>query len=158
MLAEHVDHVVGIDPDHDRITAAVVAADSGGVIVTAEFTTTAAGYAAVVDWADTHTDPGSRAWSIEGAGSFGAGATEHLSRLGEWVIEFDRPTVSTRKDRAKTDTLDAVRAAPGSSRPHPTGSTPYRPRQPGPAGAHGCSRRAPSEPVSPRSTSCGSSW
>ena len=111
MLAEHVDHVVGIDPDRDRITAAVVAADSGGVIDTAEFETTASGYAELVGWADTHTEPESRAWSIEGAGSYGAGATEHLSHLGEWVIEFDRPTISTRKDRAKTDTLDAVRAA-----------------------------------------------
>ncbi len=111
MLAEHVDHVVGIDPDRDRITAAVVAADSGGVVDTAEFTTTAEGYTSLVDWANTHTDPGSRAWSIEGAGSFGAGATKHLTGLGEWVIEFDRPTISTRKDRAKTDTLDAVRAA-----------------------------------------------
>ena len=30
MLADHVDHVIGIDPDRDRVTAAVVAADNGG--------------------------------------------------------------------------------------------------------------------------------
>ena len=48
MLAEQVDHVVGIDPDRDRITAAVVAADSGGVIDTAEFATTGDGYTALV--------------------------------------------------------------------------------------------------------------
>jgi transposase len=111
MLAEHVDHVVGIDPDRDRITAAVVAAENGGVVDTAEFATTTAGYTELVAWADTHCDPEARAWSIEGAGSYGSGATEYLASQGEWVIEFDRPTISTRKDRAKTDTLDAVRAA-----------------------------------------------
>jgi hypothetical protein len=106
MLANHVTHVVGIDPDRDRITA-----DSDGVVEVAEFTTTADGYAAMVGWVDLHTDTDLPAWSIEGAGSFGAGACAHLHQRGEWVIEFDRPTVSTRKDRAKTDTLDAVRAA-----------------------------------------------
>ena len=111
MLADHVDHVIGIDPDRYRITAAVVATDSGGVIDTAEFETTAEGYESLIDWAVTHTDPDARAWSIEGAGSYGAGATQWLTGCGEWVLEFDRPTVSTRKDRAKTDTLDAMRAA-----------------------------------------------
>jgi transposase len=33
-----------------------------------------------------------------------------LSRRGEWVIEFDRPTRKT-KDGAKSDALDAIRAA-----------------------------------------------
>ena len=33
-----------------------------------------------------------------------------LSHLGEWVIEFDRPTRKT-KDGAKSDALDAIRAA-----------------------------------------------
>lgn len=32
------------------------------------------------------------------------------SHLGEWVIEFDRPTRKTRHG-AKSDTLDAIRAA-----------------------------------------------
>lgn len=111
MLADHVDHVIGIDPDRDRVTAAVVAADNGAVIEVAEFATTADGYRRLVAWADHHSHHEKRAWSIEGAGSYGAGAAQWLTKVGEWVLEFDRPTVSTRKDRAKTDTLDAVRAA-----------------------------------------------
>jgi hypothetical protein len=111
MLAEHVDHVIGIDPDRDRITAAIVAADTAAVIDTTELTTTADGYRQLVTWADHHSSAESRAWSIEGAGSYGAGATQWLTRCGEWVLEFDRPSTTTAKDRAKTDTLDAVRAA-----------------------------------------------
>lgn len=72
MLADHVDHIIGIDPDRDRITAAVVATDSGGVIEVAEFATTADGYRQLVVWADHHSSCDQRAWSIEGAGSYGA--------------------------------------------------------------------------------------
>ncbi len=34
-----------------------------------------------------------------------------MSHVGEWVIEFDRPHQRPTKDGAKTDELDAVRAA-----------------------------------------------
>ena len=63
MLAEHVDHVIGIDPDRDRITAAIVAADTAAVIDTTELTTTADGYRQLVTWADHHSSAESRAWS-----------------------------------------------------------------------------------------------
>jgi len=111
MLAELTDHVIGIDPDRDRITAALVEADTAGVVATEEFATTAAGYKRLLGWADRHSSSDSRVWSIEGAGSFGAGAATSLADAGEWVVEFDRPSTTTAKDRAKTDTLDAVRAA-----------------------------------------------
>ncbi len=37
MLAEMVDHVVGIDPDRDWITAAVLEAGTAGVVATGRF-------------------------------------------------------------------------------------------------------------------------
>lgn len=37
MLAELVDHVIGIDPDRDWITAAIVDAKTTGVIANAKF-------------------------------------------------------------------------------------------------------------------------
>src|SRR5688572_24232931 len=47
---------------------------------------------------------------MEGSGSYGRGLAAALGRRGVWVIEFDRPTRTT-KDGAKSDALDAIRAA-----------------------------------------------
>jgi hypothetical protein len=58
--------------------------------------------------ADRHS--GLRAWSIEGTGSYGAGLTRHLRDRGELVIELDRPNRPARRNGAKSDPLDAVRA------------------------------------------------
>ncbi len=71
MLAEMVDHVVGIDPDRDWITAAVLEAGTAGVVATGRFPANAVGYRDVVAWADeysTDTDePGrSRAQRVTG--------------------------------------------------------------------------------------------
>jgi len=109
-MAPH-DHVIGIDPDRDRVTAAIVASNTTAVIATEEFAATASGYSDLVRWADAHSDEQSRVWSIEGTRSYGAGATLTLEAADEWVIEFDRPATAASKDRAKTDALDAIRAA-----------------------------------------------
>ena len=111
MLAELVDHVIGIDPDRDWITAAVVEAGTTGVIAAARFAATSDGYTEAFDWAEAHTEAGERAWAIEGTASYGRGLTAALTRSGEWVIEFDRPHQRATKDGAKSDELDAVRAA-----------------------------------------------
>ncbi|MBK6441409.1 MAG: hypothetical protein IPF90_04510 [Actinomycetales bacterium] len=60
------------------------------------------------DFADRHA-PG--VWAIEGTGSYGSGLTTALLEHGQWVVEIDRPTRPARRDRAKSDDLDAVRAA-----------------------------------------------
>lgn len=44
MLAEMVDHVVGVDPDRDWITAAVIDTATTGVVATARFGAKTAGY------------------------------------------------------------------------------------------------------------------
>ena len=111
MLAELVDHVIGIDPDRDWITAAVLDAKTTGVIATAKFAANNDGYDEAIEWADTHTTAGDRSWVVEGSGSYGRGLSAALSRVGEWVIEFDRPHQRPTKDGAKSDELDAVRAA-----------------------------------------------
>ena len=61
MLAELVDHVIGIDPDRDWITAAIVHANTTGVIATERFTADAAGYDDAICWAAEHTVEGERA-------------------------------------------------------------------------------------------------
>jgi transposase len=111
MLAELVDHVIGIDPDKEWITAAIVDAHTTGILATAKFSANAAGYDEALAWAETCTVAGERAWAIEGTASYGRGLTAALGREHEWVIEFDRPRAKATKDGAKSDELDAVRAA-----------------------------------------------
>ncbi len=111
MLAELVDHVIGVDPDRDWITAAVVDAHTTGVIATERFSADSAGYDEAISWAEEFTVAGERAWAVEGTASYGRGLTAALARAGEWVIEFDRPREKASKDGAKSDELDAVRAA-----------------------------------------------
>ena len=111
MLADIVDHVIGIDPDRDRITASLVEASTGGELATEAFETTRGGYERLVAWADRHTSRESRAWAVEGSGSYGSGACAHLGAAREQVIEFSHPRTAATSDGAKTDALDARRAA-----------------------------------------------
>ena len=109
VLASTVEHVIGIDPDRDWVTASVVDTATTGEQAAAVFETIQRGYGRLVKWADEHTQATDRAWSVEGAGSYGAGVTAYLTARDEWVFEFSNPTPSG--DGARTDTLDARRAA-----------------------------------------------
>lgn len=111
MLADLVDHVIGVDPAKRVFTAVVVDSLTVGEQACHEFATTPAGYLAAAVWADQHTTAGRRAWAIEGTGSYGSGLTQVLSRHDEWVIEFGHPTKPAARDGAKSDRLDAARAA-----------------------------------------------
>jgi transposase len=110
-LHEVVSHVIGVDTHKDSHSAAVLDAHTGGVQAQDSVYANHDGYDALVELADEHSTAGDRAWAIEGTGSYGAGLTDHLAARGEWVIEIDRPTRPARRDGAKTDDLDAVRAA-----------------------------------------------
>ncbi len=65
MLAELVDHVIGIDPDRDWVTAAVLDADTAGVLATGRFPADAGGYREVVAWVDQYSTATERAWAVE---------------------------------------------------------------------------------------------
>jgi transposase len=58
-----------------------------------------------------HAHPGLRTWAIEGTGGHGAGRARHLARRDELVVELDRPERARRRNGAKSDPLNAVRAA-----------------------------------------------
>ena len=47
-----VEHVIGIDPDRDRITAAVVDTATTGEQATAVFETTQVGYDRLLEWVE----------------------------------------------------------------------------------------------------------
>jgi transposase len=110
MLAELVDHVIGVDPDRDWITVAIVEARTSGVLDSARFPATSDGYRDTVLWADGLSVASERAWAIEGTASYGRGLTVMLSHRGEWVVEFDRAERKAAKDGAKSDALDAIGA------------------------------------------------
>ena len=109
MLAETVDVVIGVDTHKHTHTAAVLAARTTAVLDQATVTADLAGYEALVELAEAHGSR--RAWAIEGTGSYGAGLTRLLGERNEQVIELDRPWRARRRDRAKSDSIDAVRAA-----------------------------------------------
>jgi transposase len=54
---------------------------------------------------------GRRVWAIESSGSYGAGLATFLLAHGEWVVEVERPVRPARRNGAKSDELDAIRAA-----------------------------------------------
>jgi transposase len=108
-LADHVDFVLGVDTHKDSHTAAVVTA-TGGVLCHLTVATDAFGCRRLLSFARAQA-PWRRIWAIEGTGSFGAGLTTYLLEQGEWVVEIDRPARPARRNSAKTDELDAIRAA-----------------------------------------------
>jgi transposase len=108
-LTELVEVVVGVDTHVDTHTAAAVDARTGGVLDELTVTTTPDGYAELVEWADSHSP--ARVWAIEGTGGHGAGLARLLAGRGEVVVELDRPERPARRGGAKSDPLDAVRAA-----------------------------------------------
>ena len=110
MLAGTVEFVIGVDTHRDSHTAAILQAATGGVIEQLTVPTDAFGYRRLKAFADQHA-AGARVWAIEGTGSYGAGLTSALLEHGEWVVEIDRPARPARRDGAKSDELDAVRAA-----------------------------------------------
>jgi transposase len=117
MLADIVDVVIGVDTHKHTHTAGVVTAATGAAIDDLTVDTDPDGYAALVELADGHS--GLRAWAIEGTGGYGAGLARYLAERGEWVIELDRPNRPARRNGAKSDPLDAIRAAREAlARPH----------------------------------------
>jgi len=109
MLAELVEIVIGVDTHKHTHTAAVVVAATGAAVGTVTVATDPDGYDQLVVLADQHS--GRRVWAIEGTGGYGAGLVRFLAGRGETVVELDRPNRPARRRGAKSDPLDAVRAA-----------------------------------------------
>ena len=109
MLAELVELVIGVDTHADTHTAAVVATRSRAVLATATVTADEDGYTELFALAEHHG--GLRGWAIEGTGGYGAGLAHHLAKRDELVVELDRPVRPRRRAGAKSDALDAERAA-----------------------------------------------
>jgi transposase len=109
MLADLVEVVIGVDTHSQTHTAAVLDARTGAVLARATVTADPAGYAELMALAEQHS--GLRAWAMEGTGGYGAGLARHLAAAQELVIELDRPKRPARRAGAKSDPIDAERAA-----------------------------------------------
>lgn len=108
-LTEIAEIVIGVDTHVDTHTAAIVETATGGVLAEITVPTTVSGYQDLMDLAEEHSPL--RVWAIEGTGGHGAGLARLLGRESEVVIELDRPQRAKRRHGAKSDALDAVRAA-----------------------------------------------
>ena len=108
-LADVVDFVIGVDTHKSSHTGAVV--DVGGAVhAVTTLPADAFGYRRLLTFGRAQA-PGRRLWAIEGTGSFGRGLTTFLLEQQERVVEVDRPARPARRNGAKSDDLDAVRAA-----------------------------------------------
>ena len=90
-------HVVAVVDAHDR------------VIGTESFSTTRAGYRALVRWMRTYGDIARV--GVECTGSYGAGLMRHLDTAGIDVLEVTAGDKVDRRKRGKDDTIDAEQAA-----------------------------------------------
>jgi transposase len=109
MLADLVELVIGVDTHKHTHTAAVVQAATGAMVEQATAPATPAGYQQLLQMAARQ--PGQRVWAIESTGGYGAGLTRFLHAHAEQVVELDRPKRAARRHGAKSDPLDATRAA-----------------------------------------------
>lgn len=100
--------VGGIDTHQDLHTAAIVTAD-GEVLGTKAFSTTRAGYRAMLAWFRSHGEL--LRVGVEATGTYGAGITRHLALAGVPVLEVTGPDRAQRRGRGKDDDLDALAAA-----------------------------------------------
>ena len=98
----------GVDTHLDVHVAAVLDGH-GGLLGTASFATTPAGYGELADWLMSFGEVA--VVGVEGTGSYGAGLTRHLQARGMQVVEVDRPNRQRRRRAGKSDTHDAVSAA-----------------------------------------------
>ncbi|MBJ6613038.1 MULTISPECIES: IS110 family transposase [unclassified Streptomyces] len=98
----------GVDSHADTLHVAVIS-DNGGHLADAEFTTTAAGYAAALAFLGAHGHV--RAIGVEGTSSYGAGFTRAARSHAHRVVEVNRPDRAERRRIGKSDPIDAYAAA-----------------------------------------------
>ncbi|MBF2754621.1 MAG: IS110 family transposase [Gammaproteobacteria bacterium AqS3] len=98
----------GIDTHQDLHTAAVIDTD-GSVLGSEPFSTTRAGYRAMLRWFRSHGEV--LRVGVEATGTYGAGITRHLALAEIPVLEVTGPDKSFRRAKGKDDALDAVAAA-----------------------------------------------
>ena len=106
--ADNIQIIGGVDTHQDLHTAAIVSHD-GTVLGTESFSTTRAGYRAMLRWFRSHGEL--LRVGVESTGTYGAGITRHLALSGIPVLEVTGPDPASRRAKGKDDALDAISAA-----------------------------------------------
>lgn len=100
--------VVGVDT-HAAVHCAAVLDEAGRLLAIEEFAACTRGYAALVGWARRFG--AIETVGVEGTGAYGAGLARHLAGEGVRVLEVPRPDRRLRRNRGKSDPIDAEAAA-----------------------------------------------
>jgi transposase len=100
--------VGGVDAHTDTHEAAALD-ERGALLGTATFSTTFAGYAALLAWLRGFGRV--EVVAVESTGSYAAGLTRYLREHGVTVVEVNQPHAHTRRRRGKSDPVDAEMAA-----------------------------------------------
>jgi transposase len=100
--------VVGVDT-HGDVHVACAIDELGRHLATAHFPTTPKGYRTLLGWARGLGQV--EAFGVEGTGCYGAALARFLSAQGWVVFEVNRPDRQARRQRGKSDPVDAEAAA-----------------------------------------------
>ena len=90
--ADNIQIIGGVDTHQDLHTAAIVSHD-GTVLGTESFSTTRAGYRAMLRWFRSHGEL--LRVGVESTGTYGAGITRHLALSGIPVLSWFGPSAVT---------------------------------------------------------------
>jgi transposase len=101
--------VIGGVDTHSRTHHAAVIDQQGRLLDDQEFPATSEGYRHLLGWLRRHGRL--HAVGVEGTGSYGAGLAGYLLDQRVVVIEVDRPDRRMRRQRGKSDPIDAEAAA-----------------------------------------------
>jgi len=106
VTAESTAVIGGVDTHQDLHTAAIVSVD-GKVLGSESFSTTRAGYRAMLRWFRTYGEL--VRVGVEATGTYGAGITRHLALAGVPVLEVTGPDRSLRRAKGKDGAVEALR-------------------------------------------------
>jgi transposase len=101
--------VIGGVDTHSRTHHAAVIDQQGRLLADREFAADSSGYQQLHSWLRRHGRLD--LVGVEGSGSYGAGLTRYLLDHGVKVVEVDRPDRRLRRQRGKSDSIDAEAAA-----------------------------------------------
>jgi hypothetical protein len=130
ILAEQVDHVIGVDTHRDSNSAVIVAAGTGAVVLGNTVSADAFGHKRLLRFARQHAD-GRRVWAIESSGSYGSGLATFRSRMASGSLRSSVPSgqrvAAARSPTSLTLSVPPVRRSPVSTLPNPVAAATARP-------------------------------
>jgi transposase len=104
-------YFIGVDT-HAKNHVYTIITNTGILVATRTFPTTAAGIKRAMTWAGKRTDGDlDTLWVVEGTASYGAVLTGHIAAAGYPVVEAGRMDAKARHGIGKSDELDSRRIA-----------------------------------------------